>query len=414
MTAKARISTPTPIRPTRPSRAGKSAADPDEEQDACQEHRVAHVLVARRPRRAPLREALRQPECRATSRRLPGESRTGACRKVPAGRAGCAPDRSPATRGTQAGSPGEGAFRQDARRSRCRATNALNQALNETESSVRICRPCEICPVGLGPRRRGLRQRNRGGGPPLRRGVARVRRDHRHQRQQHGLDDRQAAPVTIVRLMRRRACGARRSPCPPRPPTAPQTSATRPRVDRPFGHRARSISQHFSESGERVSNPRPRAWEARALPTELPPRCGQIVRDRALPFRTVRRRLLPILASLAGACLIGLLDLRRHRTQSASRTLDERVADGEHPRGARRRTRAAGPRRPRRQLAGRAARQGRRAELLGLVVRTVPGRGAAARALLSTTLARHDATVLGVDLPGRVARLAGLRAPATT
>jgi cytochrome c biogenesis protein CcmG/thiol:disulfide interchange protein DsbE len=45
----------------------------------------------------------------------------------------------------------------------------------------------------------------------------------------------------------------------------------------------------------------------------------------------VTRRILPILASLAGACLIGLL-IYGISAQSASRTLDQRVAEGKHPR----------------------------------------------------------------------------------
>ncbi|HST33103.1 MAG TPA: redoxin domain-containing protein [Solirubrobacteraceae bacterium] len=45
----------------------------------------------------------------------------------------------------------------------------------------------------------------------------------------------------------------------------------------------------------------------------------------------MRRRLLPILASLAGACLIGLL-IYGVTAKSASRTLDERVARDERPR----------------------------------------------------------------------------------
>jgi cytochrome c biogenesis protein CcmG, thiol:disulfide interchange protein DsbE len=43
-----------------------------------------------------------------------------------------------------------------------------------------------------------------------------------------------------------------------------------------------------------------------------------------------RRRALPILASLAGACLVGLL-IYGVTTQSASRTLDELVSHGRHP-----------------------------------------------------------------------------------
>lgn len=48
-------------------------------------------------------------------------------------------------------------------------------------------------------------------------------------------------------------------------------------------------------------------------------------------MEAVKRRLLPILASLAGACLIGLL-IYGVTAKSASRTLDERVARDERPR----------------------------------------------------------------------------------
>ena len=43
------------------------------------------------------------------------------------------------------------------------------------------------------------------------------------------------------------------------------------------------------------------------------------------------RRLLPILVSLAGACLVGLL-IYGVLTQSPNRTLDEALAQGQHPR----------------------------------------------------------------------------------
>ena len=59
-------------------------------------------------------------------------------------------------------------------------------------------------------------------------------------------------------------------------------------------------------------------------------RARQMVRDRALLLEAVKRRLLPILASLAGACLIGLL-IYGVSAQSASRTLDDRVARSERP-----------------------------------------------------------------------------------
>ena len=55
-----------------------------------------------------------------------------------------------------------------------------------------------------------------------------------------------------------------------------------------------------------------------------------MLRDRALLLRAVKRRLLPILASLAGACLIGLL-IYGVSAKSASRTFDDRVAHGERP-----------------------------------------------------------------------------------
>jgi cytochrome c biogenesis protein CcmG, thiol:disulfide interchange protein DsbE len=44
----------------------------------------------------------------------------------------------------------------------------------------------------------------------------------------------------------------------------------------------------------------------------------------------VRRRIVPILASLAGACLVGLL-IYGVSAQSASRTLDQRLAGGQQP-----------------------------------------------------------------------------------
>ncbi len=40
------------------------------------------------------------------------------------------------------------------------------------------------------------------------------------------------------------------------------------------GERKALLSQGFFQSGRRASNPRPSAWEADALPTELRPRCG--------------------------------------------------------------------------------------------------------------------------------------------
>jgi cytochrome c biogenesis protein CcmG, thiol:disulfide interchange protein DsbE len=48
------------------------------------------------------------------------------------------------------------------------------------------------------------------------------------------------------------------------------------------------------------------------------------------PWWAVRRRLLPIFASFAGACLVGLL-VYGVTAKSASRTLDDRIAHGEAP-----------------------------------------------------------------------------------
>jgi cytochrome c biogenesis protein CcmG/thiol:disulfide interchange protein DsbE len=55
-----------------------------------------------------------------------------------------------------------------------------------------------------------------------------------------------------------------------------------------------------------------------------------MVRDGALLLGAVKPRLVPILVSIVGACLIGLL-IYGVTSRSASRTLDERVVEGEHP-----------------------------------------------------------------------------------
>src|SRR5665213_1720551 len=49
-----------------------------------------------------------------------------------------------------------------------------------------------------------------------------------------------------------------------------------------------------------------------------------------LPLGTLRVRLLPILISIAGACLIGLL-IYGVSSQAANRTLNNLVAEGKHP-----------------------------------------------------------------------------------
>ena len=131
-------------------------------------------------------------------------------------------------------------------------------------------------------------------------------------------------------------------------------------------------------SGERVSNPRPQAWEACALPTELSPRrlgfyaaastLDGRATSRPADSRVPRRRLPGGAADLRHLHPGGQPHARRARRAGAA------------PGGTGRHAHAADPRRPRRQLAGRAQGQGRAAQLLGLLVRTLPGRGAAARA----------------------------------
>ena len=111
----------------------------------------------------------------------------------------------------------------------------------------------------------------------------------------------------------------------------------------------------------------------------------------------MRRRIAPILISLAGACLIGLL-VYGVSTRSANRTLDEAVAQGQRPVAPAGRAQAARAVRPHGldRLARAVPRQGGRAELLGVVVRAVPGRGAAAGARPGPLWHAHGATVLGV------------------
>ena len=114
----------------------------------------------------------------------------------------------------------------------------------------------------------------------------------------------------------------------------------------------------------------------------------------ALPFRAVSRRLLPILVSILGACLIGLL-IYGISHQAASRTLDEALAHGQYPLAPNAHHSLAG-------LSGTdpasLASFGGKVVVLNfwhLLVRTLPGRGAPAQRA-QRQLQRHDATVLGV------------------
>src|ERR1039458_4345979 len=103
------------------------------------------------------------------------------------------------------------------------------------------------------------------------------------------------------------------------------------------------------------------------------------------------------------------VDLRCLRPVGESHARRARLARAasEGPRGF---APAAHPGRPWQELAPVSQRKGRRAELLGVLVRTVPGRGSATRARPEPALTRgrHGA---GRDLSRRLARLAELRAP---
>ena len=55
-----------------------------------------------------------------------------------------------------------------------------------------------------------------------------------------------------------------------------------------------------------------------------------MLRGCGLLLETVKRRVIPILVSLAGACLVALL-IYGVSAQSANRTLDELLAHGQHP-----------------------------------------------------------------------------------
>jgi cytochrome c biogenesis protein CcmG/thiol:disulfide interchange protein DsbE len=59
-------------------------------------------------------------------------------------------------------------------------------------------------------------------------------------------------------------------------------------------------------------------------------RAGSDTTHRRLLLMAVRRRFVPILASVAGACLVGLL-IYGVSAQSANRTIDELLHSGQHP-----------------------------------------------------------------------------------
>ena len=130
--------------------------------------------------------------------------------------------------------------------------------------------------------------------------------------------------------------------------------------------------------------------------------------DRSRPATTLGRRMrrtaIPLVAVLAVAALVGAARLRRRPAKARTR------------RSTRRSRRASGPPRPtsrcrcstapaQRSLAD-LQRQGRRPELLGLVVRAVQGRGAGARARPEAPGGRRRGHRARRDLQGRRRRLA--------
>ena len=147
----------------------------------------------------------------------------------------------------------------------------------------------------------------------------------------------------------------------------------------------RRVAGGGCRSGRRVSNPRPSAWEADALPTELRPRWAAILEAAQGRGSTLGRGE----AALRGG------GSRRRRRRRADRAARVRRRVGGADARSRRSPRQAesAPEfslppldgRPR-ALARRLARAGRGPQLLGVVVRAVPRRVAAARALAPADL----------------------------
>ena len=129
----------------------------------------------------------------------------------------------------------------------------------------------------------------------------------------------------------------------------------------------------LGQSGRRVSNPRPRAWEARALPTELRPRSGRFYGQEApgsnLPGPVSARSLIAFLAVCA---VVGLLAFGLLSKGSATHR-GRRPGPRQGAAGARRHGQGEDRRLPRRMGAG---------QPLGLLVPAVPPGGAGPGALL--------------------------------
>ena len=138
------------------------------------------------------------------------------------------------------------------------------------------------------------------------------------------------------------------------------------------GHAGRAAAD--PRSGRRVSNPRPRAWEARALPTELRPRGGDSTAGEApgsnLPVPMSART---ILALLAVCAVIGLLVFGLLSKGTAKIAVGDPVPD-KVAAGARRQRPGHDRRLPRRMGPG---------QPLGLLVPALP-RGGAGRSRTCT------------------------------
>jgi hypothetical protein len=81
------------------------------------------------------------------------------------------------------------------------AVNAVNHALKETESSVRVTIASRSARVDSAATSTRVSQRQRRLGAPLRRREPRVRGQHRDEREQHGFDDGHPAIASIVLLL---------------------------------------------------------------------------------------------------------------------------------------------------------------------------------------------------------------------
>ena len=134
---------------------------------------------------------------------------------------------------------------------------------------------------------------------------------------------------------------------------------------------------------------------------------GGAGRERApLPWSAMKRFLVPVLAGVAALALVEPAGLRAALARGGH---VDRPGGRARRAAGRREPRAAAARRERDALARRPARQGRRPELLGLVVRALQGRGAGARGRPAAPAARRHGHRPRRDVRRLDARLAEVR-----